>query len=46
MLCCAQDCESEKTTNELTPMQVHEGLLTSLSLGSSILDTVEQGLGP
>ena len=38
--CCAQDCESEK------PMQTHEGLFTSLSLGPSIPDTAEQGLGP
>ena len=27
-------------------MQIHEGLLTSLSLGPSIPDTAEQGLGP
>ena len=27
-------------------MQVHEGLLTSSSLGPSISETVEQGLGP
>ena len=27
-------------------MQVHEGLLTSSSLGPSIPDTAEQGLGP
>ena len=27
-------------------MQVHEGLFTSSSLGPSIPDTAEQGLGP
>ena len=27
-------------------MQVHEGLLTSSSLGPSVPDTTEQGLGP
>ena len=27
-------------------MQTHEGLFTSLSLGPSIPDTAEQGLGP
>ena len=35
-----------ETTKEPTPMQVHEGLFTSLSLGPSILHTAEQGLGP
>ena len=35
-----------ETTKEPTPMQTHEGLFTSSSLGPSIPDTAEQGLGP
>ena len=35
-----------ETTNEPTPMQTHEGLFTSSSLGPSIPDTAEQGFGP
>ena len=35
-----------ETTEEPTPMQVQEGLLTSSSLRPSRPDTVEQGLGP
>ena len=35
-----------ETTKEPTPMQAHEGLLASSSLGPSIPDTAEQGLGP
>ena len=35
-----------ETTEEPTPMQVHEGLLASSSLGPSVPDTAEQGLGP
>ena len=35
-----------ETTKEPTQMQTHEGLFTSSSLGPSIPDTVEQGLGP
>ena len=44
--CCAPDCECEKTAKEPMPMQVHEGLLASSSLGPSTPDTAEQGLGP
>ena len=36
----------QETIKEPTQMQTHEGLLTSQSLGPSIPDTVEQGLGP
>ena len=35
-----------ETTEEPTPMQTHEGLFTSCSLGPSIPDTAEQGFGP
>ena len=35
-----------ETTKELTPMQTHEGLFTSSSVGPNIPDTAEQGLGP
>ena len=35
-----------ETTKEPIPMQTHEGLFASSSLGPSILDTAEQGLGP
>ena len=35
-----------ETTKEPTPMQTHEGLFTSSSLGPNIPDTAEQGLGP
>ena len=35
-----------ETTKEPTPMQKHEGLFASSSLGPSIPDTAEQGLGP
>ncbi|XP_077723777.1 uncharacterized protein LOC144295242 isoform X2 [Canis aureus] len=35
-----------ETTEEPTPMQVQEGLLTSSSLRPSRPDAVEQGLGP
>ena len=35
-----------ETTKEPTPMQAHEGLLASSSLGPSIPNTAEQGLGP
>ena len=35
-----------ETTKEPTPMQTHEGLFTSSSMGPNIPDTAEQGLGP
>ena len=35
-----------ETTEEPTPMQTHEDLLASSSLGPSVPDTAEQGLGP
>ncbi|XP_077756318.1 uncharacterized protein LOC144315518 [Canis aureus] len=35
-----------ETTKEPTQMQTHEGLFTSSSLGPSVPDTAEQGLGP
>ena len=36
----------QETTKEPTPMQAHEGLLASSSLGPSIPNTAEQALGP
>ena len=36
----------QETTKEPTPMQTHEGLFTSSSMGPNIPDTAEQGLGP
>ena len=45
LLSDCEDCARE-TPEEPTPVQTHEGLFTSSSLGPSAPDTAEQGLGP